>query len=479
MTKLVLLILCLFLTSKFVWSQNYHAIQGSSYAGSLGVGNNPASIINTPYPWDVNVLSFQYKNSTNAVTVLNYSLLSSPQKSQYRIDKGNYSRFANGNFNIHLLNTRIALDRSQSIAFGINVRGYAQIKTSRYSFLDTLSTLTSFLKINEDNPFQGGDLKSSAWMEIFGTYSRTVWDREIDRLNAGITIKATRGLSGVFASLQNVSIARNVQSSQPIYLVKGGNIRYGYSSNYDNWKEDKTTSENFRNFFNNTGKSLAFDLGVEYILKTQEVTGFYDDDHHYDYEWKIGLALLDLGYNQYNYGSESRYLNYPKEIITNEVLEGKFISINEIGEFNDSLSTIVSGLNAFTGKFNIINPARLVVNADRWLYDNFYLNGEVSLNLSSLPGPEKLHVNELNLITVTPRWETRRFGAYLPLQYNTKGQFWMGGACKAGPLLMGVHNLGNIFAKNKMQNGGGYLALVIRPGKNARSYRDKRYDCPK
>jgi hypothetical protein len=28
--------------------QNYHAVQGSSFAGSLGVSNNPASIVNTP-----------------------------------------------------------------------------------------------------------------------------------------------------------------------------------------------------------------------------------------------------------------------------------------------------------------------------------------------------------------------------------------------------------------------------------------------
>ncbi|MBC7423753.1 MAG: hypothetical protein H7334_09900, partial [Ferruginibacter sp.] len=34
-------------------AQNYHAINGSSYAGSLGVGNNPASIVHVPYAWDV------------------------------------------------------------------------------------------------------------------------------------------------------------------------------------------------------------------------------------------------------------------------------------------------------------------------------------------------------------------------------------------------------------------------------------------
>ncbi len=48
-------------------AQNYHAMEGSPFAGSLGVANNPASIVNTPYPWDVTLFSFQFfKNSCSS-----------------------------------------------------------------------------------------------------------------------------------------------------------------------------------------------------------------------------------------------------------------------------------------------------------------------------------------------------------------------------------------------------------------------------
>src|SRR3989442_15673827 len=116
MNKFFSFIVCLFLSFGNVLSQNYHAIQGSSYAGSLGVGNNPASIADSPYPWDINLFSFQGKSSTNAVTVLRYSLLSSPKASRYRIDNGDYPRYGNGNFNIHFLNTRFAMGRNQAVA---------------------------------------------------------------------------------------------------------------------------------------------------------------------------------------------------------------------------------------------------------------------------------------------------------------------------------------------------------------------------
>ena len=89
-----------------------------------------------------------------------------------------------------------------------------------------------------------------------------------------------------------------------------------------------------------------------------------------------------------------------------------------------------------------------------------------------------MRVNDLNLVTITPRWETRTLGAYLPIQYNSNNQFWIGGAFKAGPLLIGVHNWARIFSKSAAQNGGGYVALIFRSLKNTQSKKDKKLDCP-
>lgn len=82
------------------------------------------------------------------------------------------------------------------------------------------------------------------------------------------------------------------------------------------------------------------------------------------------------------------------------------------------------------------------------------------------------------MLTVTPRWEKRTLGFYLPVQYNRHGNFWIGGAVKAGPLLFGTHNLLNIFSKNKYIGGGAYLAIIIRPMNFIRDARLKQYECP-
>jgi hypothetical protein len=78
-------------------------------------------------------------------------------------------------------------------------------------------------------------------------------------------------------------------------------------------------------------------------------------------------------------------------------------------------------------------------------------------------GLTKRRVRDLNLITVTPRYETLHLGVYLPLQYNTQGQLMLGGAIKLGPLTVGVHRLKWLTNSSNMSNasGGGYVMLSV------------------
>ena len=55
-----------------VSAQNYHAVQGSPYAGSLGIANNPASMLSNPINWDVTLIGTQLKGTTNIFTIYNY-----------------------------------------------------------------------------------------------------------------------------------------------------------------------------------------------------------------------------------------------------------------------------------------------------------------------------------------------------------------------------------------------------------------------
>jgi hypothetical protein len=471
--KSVLFIILLFVGLNGI-GQNYHAVNGSPFAGSLGIANNPSSMLNTPIKWDVTLIGVQMKAATNIFTIHNYSLLSSPAKSQYSINTGEFERKGKLSFNTNLFNTRITLDRKHAIGFGVNLRSYANIKSSTYNYSDSIKGARDFFNVNDPTQPYNASVTSSTWVEVFGSYARTILDDAVGRLNTGITVKASRGVAGAFFKAENLRYRKGTSSVN--FLTQAG-VSYGYSSNFDRWQKQKETNDNVQDLFTYSEGGIAVDLGVEYFIKTQAVRTYEDDDDYYDYKWKIGLSLLDAGMNQYKYGTQSRTAVGLREDMNDTLLDDKFRTINNLAEINDSLATITQSFKNLAGKFTVLNPMRLVVNADRFIGNDFYLNGEVSVNLASLF--KKYHaVSELNFITITPRWETRRLGIYMPVQYNAAGKFWIGGAFKAGPLLLGVHNWGNVFGKKSMQNGGGYLALVIRAWTNNKERVDRRLNCP-
>jgi hypothetical protein len=458
-------------------AQDYQAVKGSPFAGSVGVADNPASILSTPYPWDITVFSAQIKNTTNAISFNNFSYLSHGDTLGYRWTDGDRKRYAAVDFNVHLFNVRLALGRKQAISFGANLRSYTSASTGKFFYNDTIANMNQFLNDNENNTFKE-NMVSSSWLELYGTYSKTIWDDEKGRLNGGITIRAMRGISGLYAQLKGGTVKRSVDNTLTVYSLGAGTAKYGYSANYDYWKNTNTTLRNIEDFVVHSRAGAAVDIGFEYLVKPQNVHIYGDPDEYYDYEWKFGAALLDFGENMYVSGSQSRYAANPNSNATDVELNNKFDNVGSLAKFNDSLATIVHSISATTGKYKIWNPTRFEFNVDRMLPEHFALNANLTINMSGVHPGERLMTSDFTLLAVTPRWETKSLGAYLPLQVTTEGRVWLGGAFKAGPLLLGVHNWANLFSKNKLQNGGGYLAIVIKPGKGFSLKEKKEYTCP-
>jgi len=459
-------------------AQDYQAVNGSPYAGAMGVGSNPASILNTPYPWDITIFSTQVKNTTNAITFADLSYLSHGDTIGYKWKNGPLKRYAAFNYDVHLLNVRIALGRKQAISFGANLRGYGAARTGLVNYNDTLQNMNQFFSINEGNKYQA-QFVTSSWLELYGTYARTIWDDPVSRLNAGFTIHAQRGLSGAFVQLTNGAVSRSAQDSLTIYSLAGGAAKYGYSSNFDSWHNSNSTTQNLKNLLSLSRGGASFDLGIEYLVKSENVHLFGEADDYFEYEWKIGVSLMDIGANLYQYGSQSRSVANPKNTVSDVNLNEKFNFVSSLRGFNDSLATVVNSYSLLRGRFIIWNPARLVVNVDRTLPEHFALNTELTINLGGDNTGQRLFTKEITLLAVTPRWETKSLGGYLPLTVTTDGQVWVGGAAKVGPLLFGVHNWSAVFSKTKTQNGGFYLALVLRPGKGFSFKEPKEYTCPK
>jgi hypothetical protein len=450
------------LFSNFIKAQNYQAINGSSYAGSLSAENNPASIVSVPYTWDITPLAVQAKQSTNAFLIKNYSLLSSPKNADIAIENGSKKRFLFANQSIRLLNARISLNTNAAIAFGASFRNYIYVLNNESNWQDTVLELAEFMKANTGHLPLSGELVGSAWEELYGTYAQTIIDDGKRLLNAGVTLKVNRALAGGYANAQGINYIPESAPDGSGYVLTNGSLQYGYSSNFDTIDSNNTAAANRRTFLQNGFSGVSADIGFEYLLlsdKAKEETG------NDIYDTKIGVSIIDIGNNKYRYGSRSRLASGSREGITNSVLENKFSTVKTFDNFNDSLETISNSITTPTGNFYIYEPTRLVINADKHLTQSFFINAELTLPLISLASENTLFIKDMNLLAFTLRWETKSLGAFVPLLYNTRGQLWIGGAIKAGPVLFGIHNLSDLFSKHKSQNGGLYLAFTIRPGK--------------
>lgn len=454
-----------FLWTSLLQAQNYQAISGSVHAGSLAVAVNPASIVHVPYAWDFTPFSVQLKHSTNAFIIENFSLLSSPANIEVAAVNGTKKRFVFANQDIHLFNTRISLNSNAAVAFGANLQNYFHTTTSNANWQDTSFTLANFMSVNTGNLPLSASATGSAWGELYGSYAQTIYADDFKTLNMGITLRLSRAIAGGYALAANVGYVP-LPYYKPAFTLNSGSLQYGYSANFDRLDSSKSSSENRKAFLQDNRYSLGADVGFEYIVMArQDINAESEALDEYAYTTKIGVSITGLGGNKYAHSSRSRLGIAGRPGITDTLLESRFQAVRTVDAFNDSLETVAAVLNPSTGDFYIYQPTRFIINIDQHISGDFFVNAGLTLPVLPVVAKNTLHIRDMNLLAITPRWETKTMGVYFPLLLNNKKQLWLGGAFKLGPLLMGTHNLANLFSKNKMHNGGGYLALTFRAGK--------------
>lgn len=455
-------------------------MQGSNYAGSLGVYNNPASMVNTPVKWDLTVIGIQAKYQTNAIRVDDYSLLGSPANSKLIIRGGNFDRYGNAQANVNLFTTRIAWGRNRAISFGANIRSFAHVRSNEYFYRDTISSVGSFLDLNQATGPYNAKLRTSNLLELCLSYGQTIIRGANWRLNGGLTFKVNRGLFGAQATMTDVSKTTIAGPDGNVYQLTGGVVHYGYSSNVDRWNNDRGAGANLMDIGRFSRSGFSMDAGVEWLKLPDNGPAYtQSEDAYYDYDWKISASLLDVGWGQYRYGTESRRGVIPPDGPNDVQIDQRMDStVKSLSDFSAALGQLIPTSGAGTN-YKMYSPMRVNLNVDRWITQALYLNADLSINVGNLLIRDpRLVMTSMNLFRLTPRWELRRWGVYLPLQYNTHNQFWVGAAGRIGPLLIGFHNLANVFSKNAMANGGGYIALTIRSSQFTGRKRDKNTDCP-
>lgn len=458
-------------------AQQMQALHGSPFAGSLSNDYNPATILDAPYRWDVTLFGVQGKTITNAFTIQHYNLFSNTDDADAVGKVGSFRRYLHGSYTLNLLNAQYRINHASAVSFGINLRNYVHAQVSPFYYPGSFKNVNDFFDNNTNVPFFRGNAQNSSWFEYNLGYSRILSENELGRWQGGAQLKIMSGISGATGRINNI-VATPAKDNPNDYVLTQGNGYYGYSKNYDALDSNQSFWGNYHHFMQGNAMSLGLNLGVEYVRYNDEYSSTYKPGSMpAEYDWKVAISIMDIGKNKYSYGKYSLAFSGFQPNVHTSQLDSTFGHYNNLHDLNDSIRTIVSGADSLFGKFAVNNPTRLIVNIDKSLPNNFYLNAELSLPFFSTRSVTNINTRETSLITLTPRWETKTWGVYAPIQYTTEGNTWVGLAFKAGPLVVGLHNLAWLFSKSSLPNGGGYLALQIHPWGNHQD--DNSYPCPR
>jgi hypothetical protein len=269
-----------------------------------------------------------------------------------------------------------------------------------------------------------------------------------------------KGISGAYLSLRQVTYQEFTNGPDTSYIFTGGSGKFGYNYLYD----QANNIQSFKDVLQQSLTSLGASIGVEYMHYNANA----DENIRKSplaYNWKLGISILDIGANRYKYAGPSRNFGDPKFPISDAQIENAFMGANNLPDLVDSVSSLFNTATPVSGIFKISLPTKLVVNFDKKIYKGVYVNANVNLNLVSDESAKKWRTREINLVTLTPRWENEWFGIYLPVQLTSQGEAWLGAAVKIGPLTMGVHNFEwtKSLSKEPSLRGGGYLTLSVHP----------------
>jgi len=179
-----------------------------------------------------------------------------------------------------------------------------------------------------------------------------------------------------------------------------------------------------------TGHGVGLDLGVVYEYRPAESKG---------YLFKVGVSVLDIGRLKFN-KDMSKSAAYNLDIPSSDRFYLSQLNGVSLDDYKTTLDKYPQyfapdGSNSETS-YKVSLPTTMQINVDYHLQNKFYVNANVQLAMAK--GTTKPYNSQYySGFTLTPRYEGRKFGFYLPLSYNGLTKFNAGTSFRAGPLYVG------------------------------------------
>ena len=454
-----ILALALFFTITHANAQEQLGLRLDNYSGINSAILNPAGPSTSPFSWDVNLAegafffdnnygflrqtrltdllqNIENKNLYNAADLDDDSVLP-PNSLVLDYYNDNRERYATALVSITGPSFYVRINEKHSI--GLITR--ARFMTSGRGIVNDLSyyiyDAQPFLDDFKVDPFRLGGM---GWAELGLNY---VYTKETTngQLAFGVTAKYLQGYEAAY--FQNESAFQLTKLSPDSIGGTALNFDFGFTTSNLN-TDDYQLQRN--------GVGAALDLGLVYAF----------GDAEEGYKWRIGFSVLDVGFINYNLAAERHRVDTDLETAINTA---EYQDLEDITDFDDVANLfsdqIFNDPNASlqSQSFQMWLPSSISAQVDYSINRNFYLNGTL---VQGFPmGGSALQRG--SLLAFSPRFESRWFGASMPLSMYNWQKVNLGLSLRLGFITLGTDNLLSIIQSDDFSGSDAYFAIKINP----------------
>ncbi len=432
-----LFIAALTCTSINLFAQDLPGFRTSNYNGVVGVFSNPANAAQNNYKWDVNLFSIGVGvgNNNASFSLKNIGELGKDDSliNQFVGTRGKSSNALLG-FDLKALSVLISLDKKSGLA--LTSRGRVLVNatdidgTLGRQIIDGNNGdgITFPYTINSDKNMR---VTGNAWSEIGLTYGRVIMDKGEHYIKGGLTAKYIAGVANAYVNINRLkgTLTQDIVTDD-VYLSNAtGGLEIGAGGvSFDNFDANELTS------FKSTG--FGADLGLIYEWRPGYGAGSETSGNKY--KLRVGVSLQDIGSVKYkkdmaNSGGYNIDITGIEALNLNEVGEQP---IDEMKDYLDSKPQFFTPLSSTGTNYKVKLPSMLHIDADYNILSNLYINAAAHINMVNAD-KNFFNGNYFNSFSLTPRYEIRKVGVFLPVNYSELTSFNAGVALKLGPVYLG------------------------------------------
>ena len=460
----ILLAIVIITQIKTANSQNFLSFSNDNYAGATGMFYQPASIADSRYKFDLELMGASSRVENNwwgidSRVIYNPDALKDTLFIKKYVDviENDDPKYISQAVEARILSFMISLGQRSSIGFSIRARQLINLDNIDPQAADLMLNANNIPELfNKPLTYEDMSINAVAWAEYGLTYAQVIVNKKKHLLKGGLTVKLLQGMGSAYLYADNLKYELQ---NDTIAVDINGDFKFGATANIDD-------VVNFQ-FAANPAIGIDFGFVYEFRPKFKDYKYKMDGEENLwrrdlnKYLFKLSFSVLDIG--QMNFKKQFGSNDF---LVSSDKLDLNSFSFSSFQQLADSTIDMQTSTDP---NYVFKLPTTVNMNLDLRIANHVYVNfgGRLALNQGS---KYYSRVHYVNSFSITPRLEGRMLGLSVPVRYNQFGEINVGLGLRIGPLWIGSNNLLAVTGLQKSITTADFYVALKLPIK---------YDAPK